>query len=401
MHTFLPRSGLWRPALAALLGGLTLLAAGCGGGGDAPAGANEQAASFTEGPIEGFGSIIVGGVRFDDSAARVSDDDDSPRSSDDLKLGVVVEIEGGAVDRVANKARALRIRFGAEIVGPVESTNTGPTANPKTLVVLGQTVEIKDTTVIDDSLVGGVAGIAVGDVLEVHALFDAATGRYVATRIEDKDSPQFFKLRGVVSGLDTTARTFRIGTALISYASVDPALLPANLADGLRVRVRLQTTQVDGKWVAVTVRHGVRRADDVGEAEVHGFVTRFESAQRFAVNGLEVDATGAAFPDGTAGLRLGARVEVEGRIVNGVLVARKVELEDRRDRLERFELHGAIASIDLGAKVFVLRGIRVSFDGPLDLECRATLAVGTRVEVKGYLSADGTTLVAARIRCED
>lgn len=401
MHPFPPATRLWRPALAWLAAGLTLFTAACGGGGDAPAGANEQAASFTEGPIEGFGSIIVGGVRFDDSAARVSDDDDNSRSSDDLKLGVVVEIEGGAVDRVARKARALRIRFGAEIVGPVESTDTGPAANPKTLVVLGQTVEIKDTTVIDDSLVGGVAGIGVGDVLEVHALFDAATGRYVATRIEDKDDPQFFKLRGMVSGLDTTAKTFRIGTALISYASVDPALLPSNLADGLRVRVRLQTTQVDGKWVAVTVRHGVRRADDIGEAEVHGFITRFDSAQRFAVNGLEVDATGAAFPDGTAGLQLGARVEVEGRIANGVLVARKVELEDRRDRLERFELHGAITSIDLGAKVFVLRGIRVSFDGPLDLECRATLAVGTKVEVKGYLSADGTRLVAVRIRCED
>lgn len=384
-----------RRAALACMAGAALLVAGCGGGGDAGAG-TEQAASYVEGPVDGFGSIIVGGVRFDDSAAVVSGDDDEVRSAADIKLGMVVAIDGDGIDRVGARARARRIRFGAEIVGPVDSVDTA--AN--TMVVLGQNVDVKDTTVFDEDIAGGLAGIAAGDVLAVNAQFDAATGRYVATRIDERPAADVFRLRGLVADLDTTAKTLRVGASLISYASVDPATLPLLLANGLRVRVRLQTTPVAGVWTALTVRPGFRTVQDMAQAEVHGWVTRFASPAHFAVNGLEVDASSASFPDGTAGLELGARVEVEGAIVNGVLVARKVELEDRRDDLERFELHGAIVSIDHGVKVFVLRGLRVSFDGPLQLECRATLAIGQLVEVRGFLSADRTRLVAVRIRCE-
>ena len=48
----------------------------CGGGGDASPGAmgGASAAAYVSGPISGLGSIIVGGTRFDDSAARVEDD---------------------------------------------------------------------------------------------------------------------------------------------------------------------------------------------------------------------------------------------------------------------------------------------------------------------------------------
>ena len=65
------------------------------------------------------------------------------------------------------------------------------------------------------------------------------------------------------------------------------------LADGLRVRVRLQTTQVNGQWVALTLRLGVRRVDDLPDARLRGIVTAFTSAQQFEVNGIPVDATNA------------------------------------------------------------------------------------------------------------
>lgn len=383
-----------RRAALACMAGAALLVAGCGGGGDAGAG-TEQPASFVEGPVEGFGSVIVGGVRFDDSATLVTGDDDEVRSAADIKLGMVVVIDGDGINRTAARARALRIRFGAEIVGPVDSVD----AATNTMVVLGQNVDLKDTTVFDEDIAGGLTGIAAGDVIAVNAQFDAATSRYTATRIDDRPAADVFRLRGVVADLDTNAKTFRIGATLISYASVDPITLPRILANGLRVRVRLQTTPVAGVWTALSVRPGFRTVHDMAQAEVHGWVTRFASPAHFAVNGLEVDASNASFPDGTDGLKLGARVEVQGTIVNGVLIARTVKLEQRRIDRERFELHGAIVSIDHGVKVFTLRGIRVSFEGPLELECRATLVVGQRIEVYGYLSADRTRLVAVRIRC--
>src|SRR5690349_21386141 len=143
-----------------------VLLGGCGGGGDMGASTTlASSGSFAAGTITGFGSVIVNNVRFDDSHATVSDDDGNASSSSALKLGMRVEILGGAVhdDGSGARADASAIRFGPELVGPVASID----AAAKSLVVLGQTVLVVDTTVIDDRLVGGFAAIAVGAVLEV------------------------------------------------------------------------------------------------------------------------------------------------------------------------------------------------------------------------------------------
>ena len=205
--------------------------------------------SFAAGHISGFGSIIVNGVRFDDSAALVLDDDGNRSSRDALKLGMGVEIHGGGIsdDGKGPRATAREIRHGAEIRGPVSAVD----ATARTLIVLGQTVRVLDTTVIDDRLVGGFAGIVVGAVLEVHGTLDAATGVYTATRLESTGSSDGFRIRGIVSNLDSVARTFTIGSALISYAGIAP--VPANLANGAQVRVRLQTVQVAGAWIATRI----------------------------------------------------------------------------------------------------------------------------------------------------
>jgi hypothetical protein len=390
----------WRQAATVLLALSAAIVTACGGGGDGgtatTAGTTERATAYAAGPISGFGSVIVNGVRYDDSAASVSDDDDRAGSREQLKLGMMVEVDGAAV--AGGLGRALRIRFGSEIVGPVSAVDTAAA----TLVVLGQTVEIKDTTVFDSGITGGLGGIAVGTVLEVHAQYNAATGRYVATRIEVEDDASTYKLRGLVSRLDAAAKTFRIGSEVISYAGVTE--LPANLADGLRVRVRLQTTQVNGQWVATAVRTGVRKVDDRSEGHVRGTITVFKSTADFEVNGLMVNATNAAFPDGLAGVALGAMVEVEGAIVDGVLVATKVELDGRHaDDRHRFELHGLISGLDTTAKTFVLRGVKVSYGGTGVVwkdGSEASLANGKKVEVKGTPSADRTSLVATSIEFE-
>jgi hypothetical protein len=72
-----------REGLLALIGGVAALSGCGGGGGDVGVGTGTGVASvgsggtgsFSSGAITGFGSIIVNGVRFDDSQARVTDDD--------------------------------------------------------------------------------------------------------------------------------------------------------------------------------------------------------------------------------------------------------------------------------------------------------------------------------------
>ena len=387
----------WRAALAA---GVSLAAAAflvaCGGGGDSTPTA---ATSYSQGAITGFGSVFVGGVRFDDSTASVDDEDGNSRSRSDLKLGMMVEVESGNIDRASATAQALRIRWGSEIVGPVGTINTVAS----TVSVLGQTVLVTSSTVFDSSLVGGLSALTAGAVIEVHGILDPANARIVATRIEPKTGVLTFKLRGVIASLDTTAKTFRIGTALISYAGV--ATVPASLANGALLKVRMQTTQMARAWVATRLGDARPRVEDADEAHLKGTITAFTSSAAFSVNGIPVDASHATFPNGTTAIVLGANVKVKGTSSNGTIVATRVSTETHEEaHAEGFELHGAITAIDSTAKTFVLRGITVNYAAQT-VEFRrgtaATLAVGVQLEVRGLLSADGTTLAATRISFGD
>ena len=386
--------GTLRIGLAALL-----ITAGCGGGGgNDMSTTTAQGRALTQGTITGFGSIIVNGIRFDDSSAQVTDDDGQARDRSELKLGMNVEIESSRIDRGSSSAKASRVRFGAAIVGPASAISGGTT--PKTLKVLDQTVDIGATTVFDQSLVNGFDSIRVGDVLEIHALLDTATGHYLAKRIEPEPGATVFKLRGIVATLDTAAKTFMIGGALIDFSGVAAADLPPNLANGMRVRVRLQTARnAAAAWPAISIRAEQREMEREDEAEVRGIITDFTSPASFSVNGLQVDARSAAFPNGTAGIKLGAEVEVEGAIVNGVLVATKVGLEDEDEDRNRMELHGTISALDTAAKTFVVRGVTVHYSATtmFDDGVEASLANGRQVEVKGSLGADATMVEASRI----
>jgi len=318
--------------------------------------------------------------------------------SSQLKLGTMVEVDASDVRDLVG--RALRFRLRTDIVGPVNSVD----AVASTLVVLGQVVELKSTTVFADDLPGGLGGLAAGTVVGVHGHLDAATGHYVATRIDARPNAPLYRLRGLVSHLDSTAKTFQIGTEVISYAGMAASDLPNNLADGLRVRVRLQTAQVNGQWVALSVRHGVRPIGAFALAHLRGSISSFTSTTQFSVNGIPVDASNAIFPDGTAGIVLGARVEVQGRAENGVIIARKVELDDdRKLELRRFELHGAINELDTTAKTFVLRGVKVNYTGAVAFVngTSSDLANGRNVEVKGVLAVDRRVLAAVIIKFEN
>jgi hypothetical protein len=178
--------------------------------------------------------------------------------------------------------------------------------------------------------------------------------------------------------------------------------VPTTLADGQLVRVLLQTTQVDGAWVAIRLRSGVRMPDTRGPTPTSKASSHvFTSSTSFEVNGLTVDATNASFPDGTAGIVLGARVEVHGTVTDGVLVATKVEVQDRRDHGRRdLELRGELGNLDSTAKTFALRGVTVWYGGTVTYGngTEADLANGKRVEVKGVLSADRTRLEARASR---
>lgn len=382
------QSGLAAASLAVL--------AACGGGGDDAGSTPPTASTYAAGTITGFGSVFVGGVRYDDSSATVTDEDGNSSSRSALRLGMSVEVDAGAIDRNAASALALRIRLGSEVVGPVGTVDTVAS----TVQVLGQTVLVTTSTVFDDTLSGGLAALTAGQVVEVHGILDPANGRIVATRIEAEDVAVSYKLRGRIANVDTVAKTFTINGQVINYAGLPAAQVPPGLANGQLVRVRLHNVQSNGQWVATALRGGLRWPEVLREARVEGIVTAFDSTASFSVNGLPVNAANATFPDGTVGIALGARVEVKGTVSNGVLVASSVEIEERRFPGPRqWELRGELGNLDTTAKTFALRGVTVWYGGTVTFRdgTEANLANGARVEVKGVLSTDRIRLEATRI----
>src|SRR5262245_47627784 len=131
-----------RCAAAALL----LALSACGGvetGGTGP-----TASSYVEGPVTGFGSVIVGGIRFDDSNARIEDSDGAMRDRGELRLGMRVEVEAGTIATAGDGARsatATRVRIAPGLLGPVATLD----AAGSTFGVLGQTVRVGSFTVVD------------------------------------------------------------------------------------------------------------------------------------------------------------------------------------------------------------------------------------------------------------
>jgi hypothetical protein len=388
-----------RDGLLSLLGSAMTLA-GCGGGGSdggSSAGLTSGGTgSFSSGAITGFGSIIVGTVRFDDSKATsiLDIDDDNKDLRGQLQLGMVVRVKGKPKSGSSADAETIEVR--SELLGPIDSID----ATAKTLVVLGQTVQVATTTIFEDGLTG-LAALAVGNVVEVHGFVDPLTNKLAATRVERKvlANVKAFKLQGTLNALDSVAKTFRIGTLTISFAATPAANLPTTpaLANGLLVRVRLEPTLTGGTRKALKIRVAEVEAENRDEAEVEGTITAFTSSAKFSVNGQPVDASGATVP---AGLKLGDRVEVEGKLVAGVLVAKKVALEDEKDPL-KFELHGSVVTLNTTAKTFVVRGVTVDYSAAVFRSGTLALLInGVRIEVKGVPSADGTKVKANQITFE-
>jgi hypothetical protein len=385
-----------RTALAAAALG-TLLLTACGGGGGSD---STSPQSYVTGSISGFGSIVVNGVHYEETGSRVEDEDGHRHNDSDLKLGMVVEIEAGVVsDSGAMKtAKAASFTFSSLVRGPVESVGSD------SLVVLGQTVHVTPSTVFEDSLAGGLGAVALqaGAVVKVYGLLDATAGTYTATRIELEDDSESYRLRGLVGNYDATARALTIGTAAIDVSGV---AVPAGLQAGSLARIKLQTTKnASGAWVAVELKLGRGTPENIGHTEIEGTVTDYTSATSFSIDGLPVDARQAVFEDGTAGLSKGARVEVEGAIVNGVLVASKVEVKTaEEEQHEDFEIECSVSASDAIAQTFVVRGVTVRYAGgtvAFEGGTAAQLVTNARVDVHGELAGDGVTVNAKSIKFE-
>jgi len=238
-------------------------------------------------------------------------------------------------------------------------------------------------------------------VLKVYALYDAATDHYVASRIEADGGAANFKLRGMATALDTTAKTYQVGTTVIDYSAVTAP--PPGLADNVVVTAILKTTpNADGSWPATALK--LRNAGVPGDkvvVHVRGLVGAFVSLSSFTVDGVPVDASAATLPQGSAGIVSGASVQVDGVMNKGLLIASQVSvMAPGAHGGQDFELHGTVSNLDTTAQTFQVRSVPVSYAGTVTYAggTAADLGSAKSVLVEGTLSSDGTSVQATHIR---
>jgi len=393
----------WLPALLAL----SLLGCGGGGGGDGNnqvSGIDRGGIAFAQGPINGFGSVIVNGVRYSTAGATITIDD-QPGVESDLRVGQVVRVEG-RLDAGGTTGTATRISYDDDVEGPIQSIE--PAAD--TLIVLGQTIKVGPSTSFDDRISPrSLAGLAVGDRIEVSGLVTAG-GVIEATRIELKSASSAVEVKGTTGSVDTVARRFRINDQQVDYSTAQLGNFPGGQpANGDLVEV---TGSVNGSGVLVATRVERRSASLAGttddSAEIEGLVTRFVSAADFDVSGQRITTTASTVYEGgtSANLALDANVEIEGGFdASGRVVARKVQFRQESD----VEFVGPVDVVSPSAGTLVVLGATVRTN-PLtryedqssaDVErfSLADLRVGDYVEVRAYRDAGG--LVATLLERDD
>jgi hypothetical protein len=264
-------------------------------------------------------------------------------------------------------------------------------------IVSGQTVqvstEVSSPTVFED--VGGLAGLAVNDFVEVHGKRDTA-GTIIASRIELKDGSSLASVRvvGPVAALNLSAKTFSLSGLTVAYGGTT-RVLPAGavLENGQRVAVWSDTAIVGNTLTAkslVVKRHQFGSND---LARVGGLVRDLDfAAKTFKIDGIDVDASTATYEKGTAGdLANGRKLRVRGTFADGRLKASEVRFVKDRDDAQA-ELTGVVTDF-AGIGSFKVRGV------PVDASAQGiefkngsaqNLANGVLVKVEG--TVDGSVI---------
>jgi len=302
-----------------------LLAGGCGGSSSSSDDADNTVVS--RGLITGFGSVYVNGIRFHTGGTQFSIDDDSGVESD-LRVGMIVTVKG-SIDNNGHNGQATHISYDNELKGPVSSITTDPNDTTiKTLVILGQSVEVNSNTTIDDD--GGLTfdNIQLNDVLEVSG-FVTESG-LIATHVELQDDDLEIEIKGHIENL--TTNSFNIKNFPVSYDGTTELDDISALVEGLFVEVEGQLDAAGTTLIAYKIEAEHEGLDDdMDEAEIEGAISNYNPVDdTFQIQGQLVDATGAELYPSTLVLADGLIVEAEGHIVNGVLLADEVEQKGKK-----------------------------------------------------------------------
>lgn len=326
---------------------------GVGSGGT---GVSTADAATSVGAVDGMGSIIVNGLRYNVDNATIKLGDAMA-----LQIGMSVAVTG-PVDASFSNGVATQVTSAADLRGPVASID--PVGG--TFVIMGTTVTLDDATVWAD--LPGVTSLVAGANIQVWGL-PASPGVLRATRVQQQVSNAAPIATGTVQQLDSARGTFMLGNQTVAYGSAGFAggLAASNLANGTIVRVRGDTQSTPGLLAATQVEAWYPIPKVTGTpVQLEGVITNYSALSAFQVLGQSIDASSAQITGGLASkINNDVKVQVGGTLVNGVLVATELKIKHipGAGALPSFTLIGSIGNYVSPAS-FRVRGQLVDASDP-------------------------------------
>jgi len=380
---------------------LTVVACGpSGSGGLAGIGGSGYVSS---GSVTGFGSVFVNGVEFETDSATF-DVDGVPGTQDDLAIGMIVKVSG-SIDDGGIRGTATSISFDDELQGPV--TDIQPIGNDgikQSFIVLRTKVIIDSGSTTFDGLDFGT--IRNNNNVEVSGFFDSQ-GIIQATRVELKDldfveNSSIVEVKGVIKNLSSTSFNLGddVGSLNVDASQAEIEDLPNGLVNDQLVEVKGTYVKASNTISATEVEAEDDSIDDTDEFELEGIISGYVDKNTiFKIGDINVDASNAALEPASLVLANDIRVEAEGAIVNGVLIATEVELEGGE-----IKVHAKVTAVNPSANTFEIKpvaaqpviSVTVTTDTQLEDDVNKiepftlnSLVVDDFVEVRGFDDGKG------------
>lgn len=384
------------------------------GGGIGGTGSVATVPTVAAGPVTGFGSVFVSGNEFDTNGAVITVDGQTNAGEDQLKKGMVVLVNG-AISEDYGTGRAVRrtaktVLYEDTIEGPVQSV----ALDGLSLVVLGQTVLINQSTIIDPG-VPTLSSLNPNDLVEVSG-FVSGPGTVVATLVDRKSMKEAvdYQVKGFITQHDKGLKSFTIGSLTVDYTDAGIGQMPnpaENLWNGLLVDVRGSQVSSGGsgsygiRMTATKIKPEGLGTADSEDAEIEAFVTQVVALGDFYLGNVHVrTSAGTTFEGGTlSDIVVGSHLEVSGPLIGGIVTATKVEFNGET------ELQANVAAVDPGDNTLTLTGLAgliVQFDSHTRLDGQGSprslvdLHRGDHLSIHGRLRG-GNVILATEVERTD
>ena len=247
------------------------------------------------------------------------------KDSTELKVGMIARVEG-SIEAQQTVAVARQIDINNTISGQISEVR-----QDNSIVVLGHVIRFDNNTYYKN--VSSSQNLSTGMQISIMG-FITADGDIRATYVDNEDTGTSQKVSGYIAMLDKDKHSFDLGNLHVDYssASVSETLL-AELRNGTLVEVEGSIDISSDRFIAHEIEFShfsVSSGNEDAKIELEGIVAAKISDTEFVLMSTTILITEATvFESGSAAsIRTGLKVEVDGKMQNGFLYARKIEIED-------------------------------------------------------------------------